>query len=587
MNTDQKELILKGAVSSPGIALGPAFLYLPQKVDVPRYKIPEAELEHEGKRLDEAIAKTRTEITRLQAEIHERLGEEEARIFEAHLWLLEDQVLREEINRELQKTKLNIDFCFYRVITRHINAFELIDDDFIRERSIDINDVARRLLTHLLGNHSPNTLRLDESVVLVAKDLTPSDAAMLDPEKILGIVCDSGGPTSHPVIMARSIGIPAVVSLHNLTKRIQAGDPILVDGYKGLVLVNPSEISKKEYAAFKKERQQLSARFTAQLHLPTETEDKRLLSLKANIGNLNDAIHANEMDADGVGLFRTEEVNLSQKGFLSEEEQFVIYRNIVETIGSAGVIFRTFDLGGDKVLPQEHRKPLENNPFMGLRGIRFCLSQKDIFRDQLRAILRASAFGKVEIMYPMISGIEELVAANQLLEECKVALDKEGKPYSKDIPVGAMIEIPSAACIIDLLAAECDFFSIGTNDLIQYLLAVDRDNDFVAHLYTPNHPAVLKTIQRIIQDGQKYNLPVSICGEMASDSVFAPLLWGMGASSLSVSLSALPEAKYLLRRMKFTDALALTERVSHCHNPEDILSQLDAFYNDQLHKNYS
>lgn len=584
MNIDKKELMLKGTISSPGIAFGPAFLYLPEKLEVPRYIVPDAELENEHKRLDEAVKKTRAEIVHLQTEIAERLGEEDARIFEAHLWFLEDHSLREEIEHELEKTKLNIDFCFHRVITRHINAFKLIDDDFIQERSIDINDVARRLLTHLLGNHPSNTPRLDEPVVLVTKDLTPSDTATLDPEKILGIVCDSGGPTSHPVIMARSIGIPAVVSLHNLTKRIEAGELILVDGYKGIAFINPSKKTQEEYDALKKKRQQLSAKFTAQLHLPTETEDKRPLSLKANIGNLKDAIHANEMDADGVGLFRTEEVNLSQKGFSSEEEQFVIYRKIVETVGNRGVIFRTFDLGGDKVLPKEHKSPLEKNPFMGLRGIRFCLSQKDIFKDQLRAILRASAFGKVEIMYPMISGVEELIASNEILEECKMALRKKGIPYAQKIPIGAMIEIPSAACIIDLLAKECDFFSIGTNDLIQYLLAVDRDNDFVAHLYMPHHPAVIKMVQQIIQTGKKYNLPVSICGEMASDPLFAPLLWGMGASSLSISPNGLPEAKYLLRRMKFSEAVQLTEKVSSCDKPEKILDQLHTFYNEKLGK---
>ena len=581
--SQQDETTLKGIPVSAGIAYGPVYLLLPEEVKVPCYSVRIDQIKGEEERFAAALEKTRKEIAAIRAEIVDKVGEEEARIFDAHQMILEDQVMLDEVIEELRKKQTNVECCFQTIVRRAIKAFKRIDDTFFAERVADVQDVSRRLLLNLLGEPTaPFKLHLEEKAIVVAKDLTPSDTASLDTKKVQAIANDTGGPTGHAAIMARSMAIPAVIGLHDLCERVKPGDTLLVNGYQGEVIINPTEATLLRYETIQQKQQRLEAIFATALPLLTETRDGKILNLSANIGSFEDAKRAQSLAADGVGLFRTEEIYLGNNRFLNEEEQFEIYRNTVQALEPKEVVFRTLDLGGDKQLRLNHCNSVEDNPFMGFRSIRFCLKNVELFKDQLRAILRASAFGYAKIMYPMISSVQELVTANKILEECKEELAAKAQSFDSNIQTGVLIEIPGAAAIIDLLAEHCFFFSIGTNDLIQYLLAVDRNNDQVADLYSAHNPAVLRTINSIIKAAQKREVPVGICGEIAGDPYFAPLLFGMGADMLSISPSILSEIKYLLRRIKFSEAKQLVETILDLTSSEEILTELQSFYRDKI-----
>ena len=397
----------------------------------------------------------------------------------------------------------------------------------------------------------------------------------MDRTKLLGFATDMGGKTSHSVIMARSLRIPAVVGMHNATKQIKSGDQILLDGHDGIIVINPTQDRLFRYGKLATERRKLDEIYHTAISKPSATKDGTSIHLMANIEGTQDMEQALAMKADGVGLFRTEGIFLRHHGYPSEEVQYEEYVAVARAAGEHSVIIRTLDVGGDKTIGDESVK--EDNSFMGFRAIRFCLENLSIFKTQLRAILRASASGNVQIMYPMISGLSELRRANEVLESVKSELRDEGQAFDNDIEVGAMVEVPSAAVIVDLLAAETDFLSIGTNDLIQYLMAVDRLNDRVAHLYDPSHPAVLRTLKAIIDGGKRANIPVSVCGEIAGDPLFAALLVGMGASSLSLTSSSLPEVKYLIRQIEMKDAQALVDDVLRSNSSEKSMELLVAF----------
>ncbi len=560
--TPRPELVLQGISASQGIAYGQIFVYLQSDLEVPEYQVEKARWPAEVTRFEQALLATRQQVQKIMSEVEKNLGEEEARIFDAHLLVLEDQALIAETIREFEKSRLNIEACFDRVAQRYIAAFEEIDDEYLRERGGDIRDVAQRVLSNLLGGGGAQRLsKLADKRIVVANDISPSDAAGLDRSSALGVVTDSGSKTSHAVIVARSMKIPAVVGLRDLTSKVQAGDSILVDGYEGLVILNPTESTLFRYGQIQRQKRTQEQKLLDANRLAAVTLDGFALPLRANIEKVDEANLVKDYRADGVGLFRTEFLYLAAAEMPTEEEQYLAYRSLAESLAPAPVTIRTLDLGGDKpIASQAHLFPKENNPFLGYRAIRFCLDHSDVFKAQLRAVLRASAHGDIRLMYPMISGHEELRRANAVLTECKAELQAEGKAFDPRLRVGTMIEIPSAAMAADLLAKECDFFSIGTNDLIQYLLAIDRVNDRIAHLYEPTHPAVLRTLRHIVVEAHRAKIKVSVCGEMAGDPIFVALLFGLGVDELSMTPPLLPAAKYILRNMKLTDARKLAQQ---------------------------
>lgn len=562
------------------MAHGHALVYLQKQLDVPCYELEDHALESEIERFDRAILETRAEITRIRDKIATTLGEGEARIFDAHLLVLEDSALLEEVIAELRKTRMNIECCYNHVAQRYISFFDSMEDEYLRERVADIRDVSRRLLHTLTGTHKVSLSELSGSCILISEDISPSDAADMVRDKLLGFVTDGGGKTSHSVIMARSLGIPAVVGSHDATKRIKTGDRLLIDGHEGLIVIHPSEDRLFRYGQLVSERKKREEIIRKVIQEPSASKDGVPITLMANIEGVRDMEKAVQMYADGVGLFRTEGIFLRHHGYPPESVQYEEYLAVAEAAGDNPVIIRTLDVGGDKTIGDNEVK--EDNSFMGFRAIRFCLENVDIFKTQLRAILRASAKGNVKLMYPMISGVLELRQANQVLKTVKQELRAEGYAFDQKIEVGAMVEVPSAALIVDLIAQEVDFLSIGTNDLIQYLIAVDRLNNRVAHLYQPTHPAVLRTLKTIIDGGRAAGIPVGVCGEIAGEPVYAALLLGMGASSLSMTPNLLPEVKYVIRHIKQSEAAALVEKVLSLGDSAANSEELEAFRREKM-----
>jgi phosphotransferase system enzyme I (PtsI) len=581
--SDKNETIVHGIAASQGIAYGEIFVYIQSDVQVPSYQVePERQID-EVARFDKALLVTRQQIAKIQDEVEKNLGPEEALIFDAHLLVLEDQALIGETIREFEATKQNIETCFNKVSSRYIQAFSEIDDEYLRERAGDIRDVAQRVLQNLLGQAENSLSRLADTRIVVANDISPSDSASIDRSAAIALVTDSGSKTSHAVIVARSMKVPAVVGVRNLTKRVKNGDWALVDGYDGLVILNPSESTLFRYGKIQEQKRSFESRLIEANRQPALTLDGAAVTLLANIEKVDEVKLVKEYRAQGIGLYRTEYLYLSSPLMPTEQEQFVAYKTVVEAMAPDPVIIRTLDLGGDKPLGSNPELfPKENNPFMGYRAIRFCLEQQDIFKEQLRAALMASAHGKMKLMYPMISGEEELGRANAVLAECRAELKARGLAFDENLEVGAMIEIPSAAMTADLLAKQCAFFSIGTNDLIQYLLAIDRVNDRIAHLYEPTHPAVIRTLKHIIDAAHKANVPVSVCGEMAGDPVLAPLLLGLGVDSLSMTPTWIPSVKYIVRAMTMADARALAAEALTMSSPKEIYAKCDTFYRSRV-----
>jgi phosphoenolpyruvate-protein phosphotransferase len=575
----KNEIVVHGIAASQGIAYGQVFVYIQSNVEVPSYQVEPERRAAEVARFDKALLVTRQQIAKIQAEVEKNLGKEEALIFDAHLLVLEDQALIGETVREFESTGRNIETCFNKVSQRYIQAFSEIEDEYLRERAADLRDVAQRVLQNLLGQAENSLTRLAEKRIVVANDMSPSDSASIDRSAALGIVTDTGSKTSHAVIVARSMKIPAVVGVRDLTSRVAHGDWVIVDGYDGLVIINPSESTLFRYGKIQEQKKTLESRLLKANQQPAVTLDGVEVTLMANIEKSDEVKLVRDYNAVGVGLFRTEYIFLNSARIPTEQEQFLAYKAVAEGVAPNPVIIRTLDLGGDKPMAgNPDLFPKENNPFMGFRAIRFCLEHQEIFKDQLRAILMASAYGRVKLMYPMISGHEELARANAVLGECMAELKERGVPFDENLGVGAMIEVPSAAMSVDLLAPDCAFFSIGTNDLIQYLLAIDRVNERIAHLYEPTHCAVLRTLKRIVDEGHRQGLPVSVCGEMAGDPVFAPLLLGLGVDSLSMAPPWVPAVKYIVRSMTMSDARALAEEALKMTSPREVYAKCEAFY---------
>ena len=580
-DTQRREIILHGIAASPGVAHGRVFRFLHGEVEVPCYSVPKESQEAEITRFEQALLETREQIQAIRADVAKSLGENEASIFDAHVLVLEDQALIDDVVGEIHKTGDNVERCLHRVSSRYLDFFDGLEDQYLRERASDVRDVTRRLLRNLLGATGSGTAFLDEPRVLVSEDLTPSDTASLDRSKILGIATDSGGRSSHAVIMARAGEIPAVVGLRELTVNLQEGDSVLVDGFEGTVVINPDEQTLFRYGKVSFKRKKLLELVVDESSLPAETADGRKLTIFANADSTEEVAKANENGALGVGLFRTESVFLRHNRIPDEEEQFQEYKAVVEASAPLPVTIRTLDLGGDKVLGSSARVK-EDNPFMGFRAIRFCLRNKDVFLTQLRAILRASAFGKVKIMFPMISGVGEMFSAREVLDEAKTQLEQRGEAFDAQTPVGCMIETPAAVTICDLLAEHADFFSIGTNDLVQYLLAVDRINNQIAYLYEPHHPAVIRAVGHVAEVGRQKGVEVSVCGEMAGDPHFTALLMGLGIDEMSVAPPLIPELKFFARRFTILEAEKLREEVGRMERPSQILVRIKAFHDEKM-----
>ncbi len=579
----KSEVILQGISASPGIAYGPTFVYRKAELEVPEYQVSADKRAGEIDRFNQALMATRGQITTIRDQVEKNLGPEEAQIFDAHLMVLEDQALISETEREIQNTGRNVEACFNTVAHRYIRAFAEIDDEYLRERAGDIRDVAFRVLNNLMGQTAESLSELLGRRIVVADDIAPSDAATLDRSSALGIVTESGSKTSHAVIVARSMKVPAVVGVRGIMNRLEDGDEVIVDGYDGVIILRPSQQTLYRYGELRSEKQVFEKRLMDAVGEPSVTLDGVPVPLRANIEKSDEVELVREHSGEGVGLFRSEYLYLAAPRIPGEEEQYVAYRTVAEAFGGYPVVIRTLDLGGDKPMSgAPHLFPREDNPFLGFRAIRFCLEHRDIFKAQLRAILRASAFGNVHLMFPMISGTRELREARALVEECRQELDKEGKAYNPDMPIGSMIEIPSAALMADKLARECDFFSIGTNDLIQYLIAIDRVNERTAHLYEPAHPAVLRVLREVVKAAHDAGIKVSVCGEMAGDPVYVPLLLGIGVDELSMTPPLLPAAKYLVRNMRMDEARELAVQTESMDSPAEIESLCVEFYRTHM-----
>lgn len=538
--------MIQGISAAAGVAIGKAFVLPSWEWDLPESRMDAVDLSKEFERLYEGIRTSRDEIEFIRNEFKEVVGGEESSIFDAHLAILEDPVFMNEIQGLIERQYKAAEVAVKEAIDHFVTMFDLLDDEYMKERALDIKDVGNRLLKHLLG--APEiTLPVDtQPYILVAKELSPSQLVHLNPSHVLGIVTLTGGKTSHSAIMARAMGIPMVSGLENkLTTPIQTGDLLVIDGDHGHVHIHPDDITVAQYTIIRKKQQQKKDQLQVLSAVDAVTKDGTKIHLAANISSVKEMDLALKFGATGVGLFRTEFLYMDRTTFPSEDEQFEVYRHVAEQIMRGSVVIRTLDIGGDKQLDYLSL-PEEDNPFLGYRAIRISLDRKELFKTQLSAILRASAYGNVKIMFPMISSVDEVRQAKDLVHEAMAELDERGLAYDTNIQIGIMIEVPAAVTIADLLAEESDFFSIGTNDLVQYVLAVDRMNEQIAHMYHPFHPAILRMLRMTVEAAHTAGIPVSVCGEMAGDERAIPLWLELGVHDLSMSPQSLLRIKHRL-----------------------------------------
>jgi phosphoenolpyruvate-protein phosphotransferase (PTS system enzyme I) len=571
---NEGERIVRGIAVSPGVCRGKILVLLDNRVDcVPRRAISDEEIPQQIVRLEQAISETRRQLIAVQEKVSSGMGAKDATIFDAHLLVLEDPTLLEEVRRFVEQEKVNVEFAFAEVAEKYAKSLESIDDEYLRERATDMRDVTERLLHNLLGTFQELDLKhLKEPYIIVAYDLAPSRTAMLDKKNVLGFATDVGGKTSHTAIMARSLRIPAVVGLGSASKELKSGEYALLDGYHGQLIINPTDQTLFEYGQLVRRHVSLEEKLRDTIDKPAVTLDGVRLVLSANIEQAADTEAVKASGAEGVGLFRTEYLFLKKETLPTEEEQYEAYRSAAAALKPAPLIIRTLDLGGDKFMAHTN-VPSEMNPFLGWRAIRFCLQEKEIFRAQLRAILRASAEGNIKVMYPMISCVDELIQANALLDAFRDELRKEGLPFDEKLDIGAMIEIPSAALTADALAKRVQFFSIGTNDLIQYTLAVDRLNEKIAHLYEPTNPSILRLIKMTADAAHAAGIWVGVCGEMAGDPLMIPLLLGLGVDELSIAPQSVPQIKYLIRRIKMSEAKEIAAAALTSESSAEVLDR--------------
>ncbi len=566
--------MIKGIAASPGIEIGKAHLIKPKQVKINTKTIAKDSVNSEIKKFHKAVELSKSQLTQIKAKAEQELGTDEAEIFGAHLMMLEDPVFLDEIVSKIETELITAENATSHVMKGYIEIFSNMEDQYMKERAVDVKDVGERIIKNILG-HQVGDFVFSEKVIIIARDLTPSDTAQMDKDKVLAFATDVGGRTSHTAIMARSLEIPAVVGLANITEKIHDGDLVVIDGNTGVVSINPDDLSLEEYKKLKREYEENRKHLKELKDLPAVTSDKlRQVELSANIGTPDDVKNALENGAEGVGLYRTEFLYMDRDALPTEAEQFEAYKEVIEKMAPRPVIIRTLDIGGDKKLSYLDM-PEELNPFIGWRAIRMCLDRPEILKTQLKAILRASVYGNAKIMYPMISGSQEVRKANAILEEAREELKAKGIPFDANLEVGIMIEIPSAAITADVLAKEVDFFSIGTNDLIQYTLAVDRMNEHISYLYEPLHPAVLRLIKNVIDASHKAGKWTGMCGEMAGDTSATAILLGMGLDEFSMSASSIPQVKQIIRSITYEKAQEIAEKALSMSKPEDIRNMIE------------
>ncbi|WP_145020368.1 phosphoenolpyruvate--protein phosphotransferase [Paenibacillus sp. Y412MC10] len=567
--------LLTGVPASPGIAIAKAYRLEAEESIPQQRKVDDPAAEQQ--RLRSAVDAAKADIDRIRETTLERLGPQKAEIFEAHLFLLDDPDLIDTTLDQIESDGVNAEYALYEVASSIIEALQSMDNEMLRERAADVKDITGRVISKLEGREHSALSELSAETILIAKDLTPSDTAQLNLEFVRGFVTEIGSRTSHSAIMARSLELAAVVGTGADASAIRTGDMIILDATAGQVIVNPSDEQLREYSARKAEYEEYKTRMRSYVDRPSVTADGVQVELASNIGGIDDLEKVLANGADGIGLFRTEFLYMGRSSFPSEEEQYSVYKHVLEKMNGKRVVIRTLDIGGDKELPYL-QLPKEMNPFLGQRAIRLCLDKEDLFRTQLRALLRASMHGKLAIMFPMIAVLGELREAKRILAEERAKLEQEGTKVSDTLEVGIMIEIPAAAIAADVLAKEVDFFSIGTNDLIQYTMAADRMNESVAYLYQPHHPSILRLVQLVIQAANRHGKWAGMCGEMAGDSAAIPLLLGLGLYEFSMSASSVLPARELISRLSREEWAGLAEQAIGMSTQQEVLD----FVNQQL-----
>lgn len=569
--------MFKGTGASPGIAIGKVLVVEHSELEIEKRSI--ADIDEEVTKLDRAVEISKEELTKVKEKALVELGEHEAEIFEAHLLVLEDPELIDSAKAKIRDEEVNADFALKEIRDMFVGMFESMDNEYMRERAADIKDVTNRIIRHLLGAKIVDLAALEEEVVLVAHDLTPSDTATMNKSKVLGFLTDIGGRTSHTAIMARTLEIAAVVGLTDITTKAKDGDYIVFNGDTGEVILNPDEETMTKYTKLKTKFEEYRKSLELLKGKPSVTLDGRHVELAGNIGSPKDVEGLIKNDAEGVGLYRTEFLYMDKEdAFPTEEEQYEAYKAVLEGMDNKPIVIRTLDIGGDKELPYFEMES-EMNPFLGYRAIRICLDRKDIFKTQLRALYRASVHGKLRIMFPMISSLEELLAAKEVVAEVKDELKAEEVAFADDVEVGMMIEIPSAAVISDILAKHVDFFSIGTNDLIQYTCAVDRMNQKISHLYNQFNPAVLRLIKTVIDNAHKEGKWVGMCGESAGDQRMIPILLGFGLDEFSMSPISILPARKLITSVSYEDMQNFANEVLSMGTAKEIKAHVEKTFN--------
>jgi phosphotransferase system enzyme I (PtsI) len=565
----------KGTAVSPGIAIGPLILLYADEHLVRKRRIRPEDVPAEITRFEASLLKTRQQIQNIRNQLAAAVGEQDASIFDAHLLLLEDTSLIESVKEHLQSRLVNVDFAYEQVVRSYTRKMRELDDDYFRERAADFVDVSRRVLRNLQGKVEHELRELDAPSIVLAHDLAPSDTAGFDRKMVLGIATEAGSRTSHSAIMARSLNLPAVVGLKDVISKFEPGVEVLIDGYEGLLILNPSVQTKYEYGQRERAHHDVDVKLDALRETLPVTVDQRRVIVSANVEILEDLPLLKEHGAEGIGLLRTEYLFLNQDTSPSEDEQFDMYVQMAQASKPHHLIIRTLDVGGDKRRPHLGIEQ-EVNPFLGYRGIRYSLGRPDIFRTQLRAICRASAEGNVRVMFPMVCDLSELKTARRMLDEVREELRQQNVPQADKLEVGIMIEVPSAALTAEVLARYVDFFSIGSNDLIQYTLAIDRGNESVAAMYQPAHPAVLRLIQTVVDAAHRHNIWVGVCGEMAADVVLTPALIGLGVDELSATAVVIPRIKRAVQALNYEQAKQLAAKLVESESTEENQRELMA-----------